>query len=76
MTRRIWSGSCAAIVFGLAAGLAAQSQPTSQDKSAKDVTVTGCVQRATESPTGTSGTAGAKDVQFVLKSAPSAPRAP
>jgi hypothetical protein len=67
MTRRIWSGSCAAIAFGLAVGLAAQSQPTSQDRSSQDVTVTGCIQRATESPTGTSGTAGAKDVHFLLK---------
>jgi hypothetical protein len=76
MTRKVWSGSCAAIAFGLTMGLAAQSQPTSQDRTAKDVTVTGCIQRATESPTGTSGTAGAKDVQFVLKSTPSAPSSP
>jgi len=71
MTRRIWSGSVAAITFGLAVGLAAQSQPTSQDTSAKNVTVTGCIERATASPTGTTGSTSAapatRDAQFVLK---------
>jgi hypothetical protein len=57
------SGLCAAIVFGAAAGLLAQ-QPAASDQAApssagKTITISGCVQRAEPSATGTSGTAGA-----------------
>jgi hypothetical protein len=48
------------------------SQPTPSSSNANKVTVTGCVQRAiSESPTGTSGVAGAlkPDTQFVLANA-------
>jgi len=70
MTTRIWSGTCAAITFGLAVGLVAQAP---QSTPAKNITVSGCIQRATESPTGTSGTTGAtrgtSETKFLLTSA-------
>lgn len=74
MTTRIWSGTCAAITFGLAAGLLAQAP---QSTPAKNITVSGCIQRATESPTGTSGTTGAtcgtSETKFFLTSAAMSP---
>jgi hypothetical protein len=80
MTTRIWSGTCAAIVFGLTVGLLAQqsSQPPSQttpsaSASAKSITVSGCVQRAEQAPTGTTGAAGAArsttETKFLLTNA-------
>ena len=70
MTTRIWTGTCAAITFGLAAGLVAQ---TPQSTSAKNITVTGCIQRAAPGPTGTSGTTGAtrstSETKFLLTDA-------
>src|SRR4029077_5412723 len=74
MTTRIWSGTCAAITFGLAVGLVAQ---TPQSTPAKNITVSGCIQRATESPTGTSGTTGAapgmNETKFLLTGAAMSP---
>lgn len=77
MRRTIWSGTCAAIALGLTVGLVAQQPPqtppsSTQSSSAKSVTVTGCIQRAEQSPTGTSGTTGAtrpSDTKFLLTSA-------
>jgi len=74
MTTRVWSGTCAAITFGLAAGLVAQAP---QSTSAKSITVTGCIQLAAPSPTGTSGTTGAttstSETKFRLTSAAMSP---
>ena len=74
---RIWLGTCAALTFGLAIGLPAQSP---QSTPAKNITVSGCIQRAGESPTGTSGTAGAagaaratSETKFLLTSAAMSP---
>jgi hypothetical protein len=77
MRTRIWSGTCTAIAFGLTVGLMAQqppqTQPPAQSSSAKSVTVTGCIQRAEQAPTGTSGAAGAtrstSETRFLLTSA-------
>jgi hypothetical protein len=46
MTRTIWSGTCVAISVVLVAGLTADSRAASQDKSAPQITVMGCIQRA------------------------------
>lgn len=63
MNSKVWSGTCAAIALGLAVSLFAQTPPASQSSyanpNAKTITVTGCVERAEQSPTGTSGTTGA-----------------
>jgi len=78
MTTRIWSGTCAAITLGLTVGLLAQqsSQPpqtTTQSTSAKSITVSGCVQRTEQAPTGTTGAAGAArsttETKFLLTNA-------
>jgi len=77
MRTRIWSGTCTAIAFGLTVGLMAQqppqTQPPTQSSSAKSVTVTGCVQRSAQAPTGTTGAAGAtrsaSETKFLLTSA-------
>jgi hypothetical protein len=81
MRKRIWSATCGAIALGLAVGLAAQqppdSQPPAKSPSAKTVTVTGCIQQAQQSPTGTAGTAGAtrsaNETKFLLTSAALSP---
>jgi len=66
MNMRIWSGTCAAMAFGVVVAVSAQNPPssqtpTSQTRSAqsasRSVTVTGCLQRGTTSATGTTGTA-------------------
>lgn len=74
MRTSIWSGACAATVFGLAVALiGAQSEPqTPQGSAAKSITVTGCIQKAEQAPTGTAGTAGAtraSETKFLLTSA-------
>jgi hypothetical protein len=78
MNARIWSAACGAIVCGAVAGVlaqapASQSSADQQSLSAKSVTVTGCVQQAQQSPTGTSGTMGGAattaDTKFVLTNA-------
>ena len=69
--------TCAAIVSGFTAGLFAQqpppSSPPAQVSSTKAITISGCVQRAEQGPTGTSGTAGAtrdsSESKFLLTSA-------
>lgn len=60
MNIRLWSGTCAAIALGLAVSLFAQTPPASQSSyaNAKTITVTGCVERAEQSATGTAGTTG------------------
>src|SRR5256714_3400882 len=56
---KLWSGACAALAIAFATVVAAQSSPSPQSNmSPKNVTVTGCVQRATEAPTATAGTTG------------------
>jgi hypothetical protein len=81
MKMRLWSGGCVAIAFALTVGLLAQaqpptssSQPTAPSASAKSISVTGCVQRTEQAPTGTTGTAGAtrssiSDTKFLLTNA-------
>lgn len=75
MRRTTWTATCSAIVFGLAAALVAQTSPappTSQSDAAKSITVSGCIQRAAQAPTGTTGTAGAttqSEPKFLLTSA-------
>lgn len=67
MTTRIWSVTCAAITFGLAAGLVAQ---TPQSTSAKNITVTGCIQRAAPGSTGTTdATRSTSETKFLLTNA-------
>jgi len=72
---RIWFGTCAAIAVGFTVGVLAQDpSPAQQSSSAqKPITVTGCIQKAAQAPTGTSGTAAAgsamKEPQFVLANA-------
>jgi len=76
MNKKIWSAACGALVAGAMTAVFAQA-PTpseSQSTSAKAVTVTGCVARAEQSPTGTSGTSGAAtttEPKFILKNAES-----
>jgi hypothetical protein len=68
---RIWATTVAVLIGGLAVALAAQEPQTPRSGSNKLITVTGCIQRATEAPTGTSGTAGAAkmgDTKFLLTS--------
>jgi hypothetical protein len=48
MTTGIWSGTCAAMIFALAAGPTAQSPGTSPSRSEQHMTVTGCVERSPE----------------------------
>jgi len=82
MRKRIWSGTCAAITLGLMAGLAAQTTPQTtptpggqtmpKDSSSKNITVTGCVQKAAEGATGTSGSTSSRatsETKFLLTSA-------
>jgi hypothetical protein len=76
MRTRTWSGTFTAIAFGLTVGLVAQEPPQTpptQSSSAKSVSVTGCIQRAAQVPTGTSGAAGApsstNETKFLLTSA-------
>jgi hypothetical protein len=82
MRTRIWTAACAALAFGMTAGLAAQTsssataQQQSESTSAKKVMVTGCVERATPTPTGTTGTTesrGAAKSEFVLMHATMSP---
>ena len=71
---KIWFGTCAAIAVGFTVGVLAQDSPARQPSSAsKPITVTGCIQKAAQVPTGTSGTAAsasaAKEPLFVLANA-------
>ena len=76
MNKKIWSAACGAIVAG-AVSVAFAQAPTSsasqsQSMSAKTLTVTGCVARAEQSPTGTSGMTGATSAtepKFILTNA-------
>jgi hypothetical protein len=71
----IGSASCVALVLAGTMALCAQDQTSSsasQGASAKTLTVTGCVQKAEEHPTGTSGTTGmasTAETKFVLTNA-------
>jgi hypothetical protein len=76
MKTRIWSATCAALALATTVAVLAQDPPSSpasqsQSTAAKSITVTGCVQRAQQSPTGTSGrsTPSAMDPKFVLTNA-------
>jgi len=67
MTARTWSATCAALALGTAM---AYAQTSSQSTSAKTIDVTGCVQRAQQAPTGTSGTTpSSAETKFVLTNA-------
>jgi hypothetical protein len=66
MNMRVWSGTCAAMTFGVVAVVSAQNPSSSQtstpqtrssQNSSRSVTVTGCLQNASNSATGTTGTA-------------------
>ena len=74
MKTKIWSAACAAMVAGAMTAVFAQSPASSasQSDSSKSLTVTGCVARAEQSPTGTSGTTGAMSStqpKFILTNA-------
>lgn len=75
MSSRIWSATCAAMVLGVSVGILAQDAPAPQSApqsaAAKKITVTGCVAKAQQAPTGTAGAAGAaaKEAAFVLSDA-------
>jgi hypothetical protein len=83
--KRVWTGATAAFAVACAVALAAQtstSSSTSQksDKSAGNITVTGCLEKGTEpagGATGTTGTAGsassARGGEWVLKNATMGP---
>ncbi len=80
MKARIWSATLAAIALGTVVAVLAQvppsSSPTSQSAAGK-ITVTGCVQRAPQSPTGTTGSASAAETaKFVLAHAMISPSEP
>jgi hypothetical protein len=71
---KIWFGTCAAIAIAFTVGVLAQDSPAPQASSAqKPITVTGCIQKAAQAPTGTTGTAAPgsamKEPQFVLANA-------
>jgi hypothetical protein len=64
MRKRVWIGMSAAIALALSVSFAAQSPSQS---SSSNLTVTGCLQRADQAPTGTSGTPSASDTtKFIL----------
>jgi hypothetical protein len=90
MTRRMWSGTCAALTVGFAAVVMAQNPPSqappqnstppgsqstrsTQSSSARMMTITGCLQRGSDSATGTSGSASssrsASSGDFILTNA-------
>ena len=77
MKLRIWSATCTAIVLGVSVGILAQDAPARQSESqsaaAKKITVTGCVAKAQQAATGTTGStdaaASAKETKFVLSDA-------
>lgn len=75
MKARVWSAMSVAIALGATVAVLAQDRPQAPQSQAagKAITVTGCVQRAQQSPTGTSGTAsaapGAAETKFVLSNA-------
>src|SRR5262245_3883754 len=72
MKGRIWSATCAALALTTTVAVLAQDPPSSpQSQSAKSINVTGCVQSAQASPTGTSGRSkpGAMDPSGVLANA-------
>lgn len=80
MRSRIWSATCAVIVTAVSVGLFAQDAPAPQSASksaaAKTITVSGCVGKAQQAPTGTTGAAGAtaaKETKFVLSDASISP---
>ncbi|MGH9309973.1 MAG: hypothetical protein ACRD1U_11405 [Vicinamibacterales bacterium] len=92
--KRTWPGALAAIACAATISLSAQTPPaggqtpttgaqkppTSASQSDEDVTVTGCLERASgsaSSPTGTSGAAGASaGAKFVLKNVTSGSGSP
>ena len=76
MRKTTWIATCTAMAFGLATALVAQTPTPSQTSpssgSAKTITVSGCIQRAAQAQTGTSGSASASrdsEVKFLLTSA-------
>jgi len=75
MRLRIWTATCAAITIGAMVGAvsAAQSSSASQSSATKTITVTGCIENAPQSPTGTSGTSrtgtSQTETKFVLTKA-------
>jgi hypothetical protein len=77
MKMRVWSATCAAVVFAVTAAVLAQDPPSSQasqskSTAAKKITVTGCVQRAQQSAPstpGTGATSSATETKFVLTNA-------
>ena len=82
MSLRTWSATCA-MVLGVSVGILAQDaaapQTPSKSAAAKAITVTGCVAKAQQAPTGTAGAAGAaateKETKFVLSGATITPSA-
>jgi hypothetical protein len=81
MNKKIWSAACGAIMAG-AVGVVFAQAPTSSasqspSTSADTVTVTGCVARADQSPTGTSGStstpATTPEAKFILTNAALSP---
>jgi hypothetical protein len=77
INRKIWLATCLAAACGLTASVFAQDPQSTQMQSNRDksITVTGCLQRDTQTPVGTSGTTStAPDAaQFKLTSVTSSP---
>jgi hypothetical protein len=72
---RFWFGTCAAMALAFTVVTLAQEPPPAPQagSAAKAITVTGCIQRASQAPTGTTGTAApasaTKEPQFILANA-------
>jgi hypothetical protein len=71
INRKIWLATCLAAACGFTASALAQDTQSPQMQANKNITVTGCLQRATEAPVGTSGSTAAnpaESAQFKLTS--------
>src|SRR6184192_2771089 len=70
MYASLWKAICVALVLAATASLAAQTSSSSSTQSSTDkITVTGCIQRADQSATGTTGTSGTTgdtSIKFLL----------
>lgn len=64
MTKTVWTGTVAAVICTAGLALSAQTYPPSQTPMSSDkdkgqnITVTGCIERASQAAVGTTGTAG------------------
>ena len=76
MHKTLWTGTFAAIPIALIVGLAAQQPPSSSasqpssERAANKVTISGCIQRSEQAPTGTTGAPSSmSESKFILTNA-------